>query len=70
MKTSTKNSKKDGIESTAFRRVVGGVESSEGEWPWMARLVPEGNPFFCSGAILSRHFILTAAYCFEGQFGF
>ena len=50
-----------------FKRIVGGVESEEGQWPWMVRLSAKasGESVTCGGAILSSHFILTAAQCFS-----
>ena len=60
------------------RRIVGGKFSDAGEWPWQVLLQWENgteiykrfnNISFCGGAILSRHFILTAAHCtLNGKF--
>ena len=54
------------------KRIVGGKFADPGEWPWQALLQwqngtgvykRESNTTFCGGAILSNHFVLTAAHC-------
>ena len=54
------------------KRIVGGKFADPGEWPWQALLQwqngtgvykRESNTTFCGGAILSKHFVLTAAHC-------
>ena len=56
----------------AAKRIVGGQFADPGEWPWQVLLQWENgtaiykalhNRSFCGGAILSKHFILTAAHC-------
>ena len=66
LKTPPKASKREDIETVGFKRIIGGVKSSAGEWPWMARLTAKTpkKAMTCGGAILSRRFILTAAHCF------
>ena len=63
---------------TAAKRIVGGNFADPGEWPWQVLLQWENgteiykrlhNRTFCGGAILSKHFILTAAHCkLSGKF--
>ncbi|KAF7267619.1 hypothetical protein GWI33_019111 [Rhynchophorus ferrugineus] len=54
-------------------RIIGGVEASLGQFPWMARLAYQnGNNrsnyvFGCGGAILNHWFIITAAHCIVGS---
>ena len=55
----------------AAKRIVNGTIADPGEWPWQALLQWENgsanlNWSFCGGAILSKHFILTAGHCPEG----
>lgn len=45
------------------RRIVGGVKSRPGEWPWQVSLRLNGTQW-CAGAILSEYFVLSAAHCF------
>lgn len=47
-----------------IRRIVGGVKSRPGEWPWQVSLRINGTQW-CAGSILSENFILTAAHCFD-----
>ena len=65
-------------KGTVAKRIVGGNAADPGEWPWQVLLQWENgtaiykrmsNWSYCGGAILSKHFILTAAHCYEdGKF--
>lgn len=43
-------------------RVVGGIPSNPGAWPWLIALYQDGI-FHCGGVILSDSWVLTAAHC-------
>ena len=56
------------------KRIVGGNAADPGEWPWQVLLQWQNgtaiyqnmkNRSYCGGAILSKHFILTAAHCYK-----
>ena len=56
----------------AAKRIVNGAIADPGEWPWQVLLQWENgssrfNSSFCGGAILSKHFILTAGHCIRGK---
>lgn len=73
LKNPIKTSKEKNAWSTSSTSILAGEESSEGEWPWMARLSRFGmplQPLECGGAVLSEHFILTAAHCFSKKRSF
>ncbi|XP_058494191.1 transmembrane protease serine 7 [Solea solea] len=53
--------KKDGPE-----RIVGGVNSVEGEWPWQASLHFSGN-MYCGASVLSSDWLISAAHCFSKE---
>ncbi|XP_022825984.1 trypsin-like isoform X1 [Spodoptera litura] len=44
------------------RRIVGGYETKEREYPWMAMLMYNGR-FFCGGSLINDLYVLTAAHC-------
>ena len=44
-------------------RVVGGRESDEGDWPWMAALIENESEQYCAGSLINEQFVLTAAHC-------
>ena len=59
----TQVSKKKQKNKTNFKRMLGGLDSTPGQWPWQVYL-DSGEPIFCGGTIISPNFILTAANCF------
>ncbi|XP_050544964.1 serine protease nudel-like [Daktulosphaira vitifoliae] len=58
MKNSTLD---DQIESNRFR-VVGGISSNPGAWPWLIAMYQDGI-FHCGGVILNENWIISAAHC-------
>uniref|UniRef100_A0A8D8W5Y9 Suppressor of tumorigenicity 14 protein homolog n=3 Tax=Cacopsylla melanoneura TaxID=428564 RepID=A0A8D8W5Y9_9HEMI len=44
------------------RRIISGSEAEIGEFPWQVAVALDGM-FFCGGALLNEHFVLTAAHC-------
>ena len=49
------------------KRVVGGKQVNEGDWPWMAALLErEPEEYFCGGTLLHTYkHVLTAYHCVE-----
>jgi len=44
-------------------RVIGGVDSSPGEWCWQVALINSLNQYLCGGALIGTQWVLTAAHC-------
>lgn len=54
------------------RRIVGGQEAEENEWPWMVALFSVGadNPAdgqFCGGALIHPWWVITASHCLTAE---
>ncbi|XP_045641702.1 plasma kallikrein isoform X1 [Ursus americanus] len=49
-------------------RIVGGTNSSWGEWPWQVSLQVKlkDQSHLCGGSIIGHQWVLTAAHCFDG----
>nr|XP_057915802.1 transmembrane protease serine 7 isoform X2 [Doryrhamphus excisus] len=55
-----------GRPSPGSHRVVGGVNSEEGEWPWQVSLLFSGH-LFCGASVLSSDWLISAAHCFSKE---
>ena len=44
-------------------RIIGGLETAVGAWPWAVVIKDKFDNHFCGGALISSRHILTAAHC-------
>uniref|UniRef100_A0A673I0R4 Peptidase S1 domain-containing protein n=1 Tax=Sinocyclocheilus rhinocerous TaxID=307959 RepID=A0A673I0R4_9TELE len=48
-------------------RIVGGVDASEGSWPWQVSLHSSSfGGHFCGGSLINSEWVLMAAHCLPG----
>ncbi|XP_043961464.1 suppressor of tumorigenicity 14 protein [Gambusia affinis] len=52
--------------TSGLDRIVGGVNSHEGEWPWQVSLHFAGN-LYCGASVLSSDWLVSAAHCFRKE---
>lgn len=49
------------------RRIVGGVKSHSGTFPWITGFIDNLGYNFCAGALIKPNYVLTAAHCFADK---
>lgn len=49
-----------------FRRIVGGIQSEQGAWPWQVALL-FNETHLCGGSLVSPHWVVSATHCFHGK---
>lgn len=68
----SQSSAKEFTESVMPSKILGGVESKSGDWPWVVALLNSSEPDmyqaqYCSGVLIGESWVLTAAHCVQGR---
>lgn len=50
-----------------FRRIVGGIQSEQGAWPWQVALL-FNETHLCGGSLVSPHWVVSATHCFHDAY--
>nr|XP_033798801.1 transmembrane protease serine 7 [Geotrypetes seraphini] len=55
-----------GMKTTFQKRIIGGSDAEESEWPWQVSL-HFAESAYCGASVLSKEWLLSAAHCFQGD---
>ncbi|KAK2848190.1 hypothetical protein Q7C36_009872 [Tachysurus vachellii] len=56
-----------GVQPFKTSRIVGGQDTTEGEWPWQVSLHIKNSLHVCGASIISEKWLVTAAHCVQDE---
>lgn len=57
-----------GRRTLPSKRVISGVNSKRGLWPWQAAIYKNRLTFGCGGTLINSNWVLSAAHCFRSDY--
>jgi secreted trypsin-like serine protease len=49
--------------STSPQRIIGGIETSSGNYPWIVSVQSSDGSHFCGASLIDKQWVMTAAHC-------